>query len=73
MSLDNFFPTGLMDANPGADEGLEAIMKKFYRTYSHTRPDKGKPGSYFMICMDCNIYFRWVKVRSEKPNNIYSS
>jgi len=61
-SLDNFFPTGLMDANPGADQGLESIMKHFYRLYAHTGPTEGKIGSYFMICMDCNIYFRWVKV-----------
>lgn len=63
-SLDHYMPVSLLDMNPSADPGLEEIMNW---VEDHKKEAvQGDPGKYFIVSIDCNFYFRWLKVRNSK-------
>jgi len=64
-SLDDYTPVALLDENPGANAGLDAILMRYVEWYQHCLPQDpaSDGGEFFMAGMDCNIYYRVCKVR----------
>ena len=51
----NFFPLGMLPENIGSNRGLLLILKDLFGV-------QPKPGHFFFLAADCNIFLRLLKV-----------